>query len=153
MIKSFIVKFLKGAACTMTASLLAGTASAEWNYVHGEGTYYAYVSDGGFVEGSYSNGMMLFCPDDGRKICEFRVLIEGQTPEPPVVVSFDFPSGRTITRLAEAPGGIEPVVGWEEELQRALMSESQVTVSIDNGPSHTFSLQGSASAIRQAMNP
>ena len=138
---------------SVSITLFAEAAWAEWQFVGGEGSYYAFISDGGFVEGSYRNGMTLFCPDDGRNICDFRVLIDGQTPQPPVVVSFEFPSGKVVTRLAEAPGGIRPVVGWEEELQSSLMSESQVTVSIDDGPSHTFTLDGSASAIRQAMNP
>jgi hypothetical protein len=149
-------KFSRALACSTLSVLMAsfaGAASAEWQFVGGEGSYYAFISDGGFVEGSYRNGMMLFCPDDGRDICEFRLLIDRQTPQPPDVVSFEFPSGKVITRLAEAPGGIRPVVGWEEELRSALMSESQVTVSIDNGPNHTFTLDGSASAIRQAMNP
>jgi hypothetical protein len=155
-LKVIKAKFSRAVACSSLSVLMAsfaGAASAEWQFVGGEGSYYAFISDGGFVEGSYRNGMMLFCPDDGRNICDFRVWIDGQTPQPPVAVSFDFPSGRVITRLAEAPDGVSPVVGWEEDLQQALMSESQVTVSIDKGPSHTFTLDGSASAIGQAMNP
>lgn len=136
-------------ACVVLA---AGPALADWRYDGGEGSYYAYTTDGGFVEGSYRNGLMFFCPDNGRP-CELRVTINGQVPEPRVVVSFAFPDGNTIQRVAEEVDGGPTQIGWEGGLIENLESQGSVTVSVGDRQGHTFSLGGSSNAIRQAMNP
>lgn len=133
-------------------ALLTSPAFAEWQFSGGEGSSYAFTTDGGFVDGSYKNGLMFFCPDDGNS-CELYVTINGQIPQPPVAVTFAFSDGQTVQRLAEPVGGQErSVIGWQDGLLEKLLSESSVTVSIENGPSHTFSLSGSTTSIRQAMN-
>lgn len=140
-------------AAVLFVATVASAASANWRFDGGEGSYYAYVTDGGFVDGTYQNGLMFFCPDDGNP-CLFYVTINGQLPQPPVVVSFSFSNGQTVQRLAEPDGGSDKaVIGWEGDVLANLLSQDTVAVSIGSGPSHTFSLSGSSSAIERAMNP
>ncbi|MEL6529590.1 MAG: hypothetical protein AAFQ27_06480 [Pseudomonadota bacterium] len=131
-------------------------AQSIWQSGGGEGSHYAYVTDGGFVESSYQNGIMLFCPDDGRKgrSCELRVKVDGELPRARTAVTFEFSDGLQITRLAESVSGGKPQIGWEWEGQliTALRSQSSVVVSIADGPKHTFTLRGSSGAIRKAMD-
>lgn len=93
---------------------------------------------------------MFFCPDDGR-LCEFYVTIDGETPQPNVVVTLAFPDGQTFQRLAEEVNGGRPQIDWEGEILRSLMAQDSVTVSIADGPGQRFSLAGSAAAIQRAM--
>jgi hypothetical protein len=131
-------------------ALTAGTAWADWRFEGGEGTYYAFITDGGFVEGSYKNSLMFFCPDDGR-ICELYVTIDGETPQRNVVVTLAFQDGQTFQRLAEEVNGGRPQIDWEGEILRSLIAQDSVTVSIGDGPGHRFSLAGSTAAIQRAM--
>lgn len=135
------------------AFVAASPVMADWRYDGGEGSYYAYITDGGFVDGTYQNGLMFRCPDDGNP-CTFYVTVNGELPQPPVVVTFNFSNGQIIQRLTEPDGGAEKaVIGWEGEVLANLMSQDSVTVSIGQRPSYTFSLSGSAGAIQRAMNP
>ena len=122
----------------------ATAAHAEWQYTGGEGTYYAYTTDGGFIDGTYQNGLMLFCPSDGN-FCQFSVVINGETPQPPAIVSFAFDNGQLVERITESVAGGDPEVGFEGELQEALMSNNSVTGQ------YTFSLKGSSAAIAEAV--
>lgn len=135
-----------------SAAFLANPARAEWRFDGGEGSYYAYTTDGGFVEGSYKNGLIFFCPDDGNQ-CDFYVTINGETPQPRAVVTFAFTSGKIIQRMAEEIVEGAPVIGWQDGLLDELLSQDSVSVSIRDGARHQFSLRGFKQAIGQAMNP
>jgi hypothetical protein len=140
-----------GLLAATLAALQASPAFAGWLFEGGEGFSYAYATDGGFVDGSYQNGLMFFCPDDGNP-CEFRVTVNGAMPQPMVVVSFVFSDGKTVQRRAEEINGGVPQIGWQDGLMEELLSQDSVTVSIADGTSHTFSLTGSSKAINRAMN-
>ena len=140
---------LKALLLSCLLAFTASAANAAWQYSDGEGSYYAYTTDGGFVRGSYESGIVVHCDD--LNYCSLRVWIEGELPQLPVAVTFEFSSGRTISRLAEAPGGIDPVIGFDSDLRKALMTEDSVKVSVPNVGSYTFSLTGSSAAIKSAM--
>jgi hypothetical protein len=132
------------------AVLAASPAFAEWRFDGGEGSYYAYTTDGGFVDTSYQNGLRFFCPE-GTTPCSFFVKVKGATPDHRVVVSFVFSDGKIVQTLAEQIDNGEPEINWQDGLLEELLLQDSVTVSIKDGPSHTFSLIGSTKAIRRAM--
>lgn len=137
--------------CAAVFAAVASPARAEWSYGGGEGSSYAFTTDGGFVDGSYSNGMMFYCPDDGNP-CELRVTVNGETPQPRAIVTFAFSNGQAVQRLAEEINGGMPQISWEGEVLEGLLSQDSVAVSIGNDAGYAFSLSGSSSAIRRAMH-
>lgn len=143
--------FMKHFVAALLLALAASPAHANWLYNGGEGSYYAYITDGGFVDDSFENGLMVRCSDDSE-YCTLRVWIEDKLPRPPAAVTFTFASGKTITRIAEAPGGIDPIVDFDKEMYDALRSEESVTVSVPRVGSYTFSLKGSSRALSQATD-
>ncbi|MEM7701859.1 MAG: hypothetical protein AAF251_07970 [Pseudomonadota bacterium] len=146
-----------GLGCVVLA--ISSPALAQWQYMDAEGAYYAWVTDGGFVEGSFENGLNLFCPDvsgpEGqhrRVLCEFSVTIAGAKPTPPAAVSFTFSDGLVVKRRVEAVQGGPSQIALEGELLDRMLSDSGVTVAVASGESFTFSLEGSSHAIRKAMD-
>lgn len=142
---------------------LSSPAYAEWQHEANEGGNYAWITDGGFVEGSYQNGMSLFCPDaepadfdpsDRRHrsvLCEFRVTLGGEMPRPPAIVSFRFDNDAVVERVSERVRGGKPQIWLGGELIELMLSRKSVTISDKNGARHTFSLTGSAKALRNTM--
>lgn len=138
-------------------------ASANWNYEASEGGYYAWSTDGGFVENSFKNGLFLQCPDispadlnpgDNRHrsiLCEFRVTLDGQIPRPPAIVTFAFDDGTVIQAITERIQGRRPQIALEGELLDAMLAKKSVVVSANGLEAYEFSLSGSSSALRQAM--
>lgn len=134
----------------VSVSLSASPAWADWRFEGGEGSSYAFETDGGFVEGSYKNGMIFSCTGDNSP-CKLRVVINGKKPQPNAVVTFVFSDGITVKRLAEEVAGDEPQIGWEGDIMDGLKSAGSVKVNIGDSPGHSFALTGSSDAIRRAM--